>query len=258
VEIMTQGWNPFAGASLVPPQGQSGIKIIHNAPLGHTASSDVKIERCVLQQSQANNGSGLMYIVEYEILESTSHEDPPGAPRSWNQKRANEQQGLGSVRAFINAILGITHDQNEQLRLGAMVDQLMLYSTAAENPFRGYYVHVDNVIKQTVRGGHRFNQHSFSPFDYVRRGAQFPNFDHIFQVAANYRGAPPPAPVVAPSYGPPAQGYGAPQQQPMQQSYGPPQQTGGFAPQGQPAYGPPQQTGQIAPPQGSPFGGWRR
>lgn len=258
---MTQGWNPFAGASKVAPQGQSGIKIIHSAGVGQTASSDVKIERCTLQPSMAQNGSGLMYIVEYEILESTSHEDPPGAPRSWNQKRANEQQGLAAVRAFINGVLGITHDQAEQTRLGELVDQVMLFSTSPDNPFRGYYVHVDNLIKPTQRQP-RFNLHQFTPFDYAKCNAAVPNFDAIFQAAQRYQGQPP---VAQQQWGgqPPAGAYGQPQ---------PPGQQWG-APPGQPGYGMQPQQGQAPqqapqgqgfappggpPPQGSPYGGWRR
>lgn len=187
-------YNPLAGMSSVAPQGAQGRKL---AP-GNRGDGQIG----AIKWQNSNNGQGLLFIVEYTCVRSTSPADPSGSPLSWVQPMSRNT-AKPSVKAFLHAVMGLTNDVAAQQRLDAalhsngrdsLIDWAGFYAGDEDNPLMGYYFSVETVNKPTQKKMD-FNLHTFKPFNYAEMGWPVPNFDAFLQKAHAYQGrAPAPAP----------------------------------------------------------------
>jgi len=83
-----------------------GTKITEPTVDGATQDFRVRLEDIILTDSK--RGHGLLYIVEFTVLEGTER-NPPGSRRSWVEKpERRPKTGPGAIKAFAAAVAGIT------------------------------------------------------------------------------------------------------------------------------------------------------
>lgn len=219
---------------------------------------DVQVDRCLLKQTQK---SGIGFIAELTVLESSNPDHPVGVQRGWFQKM-NTAPSLPAVKAFLLAVLGIdTDDAAKVADVSGKLETLMPRIAGAENILAGWRVHVQCTMIKTGKGGD-FTRHDWEPYNYAQRQLQAPDLAAFLNAygaapqgyAPQGYGAPPPQ---APPYGapPPAQGWGAPPPMPPN-TWGNP--APGAPPAGQvwtpPAFAPVAPPPPMAPPPAYPPG----
>lgn len=116
--------------------------------------------------------SGTCFIVEFEVVASSSPKHPVGSKATWCQKMQDLDVALGSLKSFLYAVLGFEWPRDKEYLI-ANVDRNLkqiLASAITENEGQklrdagdldGKLVDVQVIMKKTGKGGD-FSQHNWS------------------------------------------------------------------------------------------------
>lgn len=221
---------------------------------------DLQIDKIQLKQSQK---SGLIFLVETEIVTSNNPDHAVGSSATWIQKMVDKNIALPAVKGFLYALLSLdAHTDASRIatEFDPYLEQAMDRITSEHNPFSGWYIHLEATMKKTQRQTD-FTVHNWQPFQYAAMGMAAPDAGAMFRaVLALPAPAPmaPAAPAAPPGWGappPPVPGtWGAPPpvyRAPAPPAYAPmgaaPPLAYAPAPPPAPAYAPPAPPPQLDP-----------
>ena len=113
------------------------------------------VEITSVHMQPSNQGFGLMFIVEFDVIEGTAAH-PRGARRSWVQRpETRKNTDLGNIKAFVAAMHDLDPDADLDPALGeALVDDA--------NPGAGRQLLLETEAI-TTKGGYPFTLHKWSP-----------------------------------------------------------------------------------------------
>jgi len=127
---------------------------------------DVRVTRCLVKQTLR---SGMGFIVELEVLSSTSPKHPPGSSGSWFQGLSkNPATALSAVKEFVIALQGLDPKKDAdriKVEIDPSIEQWMDAAIGANNIFAGKCVHLECFVKKTREKQTDFTVHRWSPFE---------------------------------------------------------------------------------------------
>lgn len=104
------------------------------------------------------------FIAKFKVISSSNPDIKVGDTRTWFQKLADRDVGLGAVKAFCLATLGIDPaDKDAVQEASESLPDLMEEVVGDAQEFAGERVHVRVDLIKTVKKGINFNRHQFSP-----------------------------------------------------------------------------------------------
>lgn len=135
----------MAGATV---QGR-GIKIEEDA--------DFVVRVDAVKSQQSNQGFGLLWVVEFTILEGTA-DNPEGATRSWVQRpESRAQTDLGNIKAFVAACEGYQDGNAASLAPDAFAQAI-----SDEQPYAGKILKLNTQVIET-KAKFLFTVHTWAP-----------------------------------------------------------------------------------------------
>lgn len=117
--------------------------------------------------------SGMCWIVETTVLESTCVKDGVGDKRTWLQKMDDAEIAFPAIKQFMYALLGYTWANDKEFIKLHIDPRLSLkdgsgladQATTDANPFKGRVIGCDTIGTTTKGKGLKFTRHDFYPAD---------------------------------------------------------------------------------------------
>ncbi len=179
--------------------GLSKAEVFENGVYLGPGIFDCEIVRCLVKDSQK---SGMGFIAELEILQSSNPEHPAGVKRTWWQGMKNKNVAFGAIKDFMLQIFCLPNVKERETDFDPYLEAFMDRATGAENVLSGMFVHVECTMIKTREKQLDFTKHDWSPFDFANARAH--GLDIVAPQWAQYRSGggrilmpPPPPPVNA-------------------------------------------------------------
>lgn len=131
----------------------------------------LEVQRLLVKNTRK---SGMCFIAECTVLQSTCDKDPVGAKRSWLQKLSPADVAFPALKGFMYALLGYDFTGADKEFCIKNIDPeltkddgkgIVDVGTSTANPFKGRKIAVDTVGITTVGKGLPFTRHNWQPAD---------------------------------------------------------------------------------------------
>ncbi len=135
---------------------------------------DLEVVRCI---SKKTREKGDAFIVEFEVLSTSTSDHPVGSKRTWYQKMVDISVGHGAVAGFLMGCFDLDNNAARKVDFFPYLGSFMPRVDGPENILSGIMVRARCTQITTVKKGQPFTKHDWEGFDYPGMGLTAPVWD---------------------------------------------------------------------------------